>query len=203
MAAFLDAAGVMHLSPVPVLAVCVLVTGVALVLTTWWGRGRGLIPIGILLALALGVVTTVDSLDVPLRGDVGEHQWQPTALSAVRSTYRHRIGTMTVDLTAVPFAGADRSITATVGVGELVVLVPEGVGVDVTARAGIGAVQLFGRREAGGVGINRSASVAPASPEAGHVNLSLKTGMGRVEVERQVTLRLNPGAESEVPHAAA
>ena len=195
MAAFLDAAGVMHLSPVPVLAVCVLVTGVALVLTTWWGRGRGLIPIGILLALALGVVTTVDSLDVPLRGDVGEHQWQPTALSAVRSTYRHRIGTMTVDLTAVPFAGADRSITATVGVGELVVLVPEGVGVDVTARAGIGAVQLFG--------INRSASVAPASPEAGHVNLSLKTGMGRVEVERQVTLRLNPGAESEVPHAAA
>ena len=110
---------------------------------------------------------------------------------------------MTVDLTAVPFAGADRSITATVGVGELVVLVPEGVGIDVTARAGIGAVQLFGRREAGGVGINRSASVAPASPEAGHVNLSLKTGMGRVEVERQVTLRLNPGAESEVPHAAA
>jgi phage shock protein PspC (stress-responsive transcriptional regulator) len=211
LAAFLDAADVVHLSVAPVLAVCVLVTGIALVITTWWGRGRGLIPVGVLLALALGVATTVDSLDVPLRGDVGDRQWRPTDISAVRPAYRLRMGTMTIDLTGVSFTGTDRSITATVGVGELVVLVPEGVGVDVTARAGMGAVQLFGRREVGGVGILRSASVTPASPDTGHVTLRLKTGIGRVEVNRQVNLRLNPdrrldaplNSGLEVPRAAA
>jgi phage shock protein PspC (stress-responsive transcriptional regulator) len=188
LAAFLDAADVVHLSPVPVLAVCVLVTGVALVLTTWWGRGRGLIPIGILLALALGVATTVDSLDVPLRGEVGDRQWRPTDISAVRPTYRLRMGTMTLDLTSVSFTGADRSLVATVGVGELVVLVPDAVGVDVDARVGMGAIALFGRDDGGGVRVERTRTAPATTPDAGHLQLRLKTGIGRLEVRRASSL---------------
>jgi hypothetical protein len=196
VAAFLDTAGVVHVSPVPVLAACVLATGLALLVTAWWGRGRGLIPIGILLAIALGLSATADSLHVPLRGGVGDRQWHPTQVGDIRSPYRLRMGTMTVDLSSVPFAGADRTVVATVGVGELVVLVHEGVSVDVTARAGIGAVQLFGHREDGGVGVVRSVSVPAASPDSGHVTLRLRTGIGRVEVSHEVNLR-------EAPRAAA
>jgi hypothetical protein len=208
LAAFLDTAGVVHLSPVPVLAVCVLVTGLALVLTTWWGRGRGLIPIGILLALALGLATTVDSLDVPFRGEVGDRQWRPTNISAVRQTYRLRMGTMTVDLTGVPFAGTDRSLTATVGVGELVVLVPDAVGVDVDARMGLGAVALFGREDGGGLKVERARSVPAVVPDAGHLQLRLHTGIGRIEVRRASSLLpprpiLDPSRGLELPRAAA
>jgi phage shock protein PspC (stress-responsive transcriptional regulator) len=209
LAAFLDAADVVHLSPVPVLAVCVLVTGVALVLTTWWGRGRGLIPIGILLALALGVATTVDSLDVPLRGDVGDRQWRPTDISAVRPAYRLRMGTMTLDLTGVSFTGVDRSVIATVGVGELVVLVPDGVGVDADARVGLGAIALFGREDGGGVRVERTRAAPAITPDAGHLQLQLKTGIGRVEVRRASSLvpplkpSLDPNRGLEFPSAAA
>jgi len=206
-AAFLDTADVVHVSPVPLLATFVLVTGLSLLATARWGRGRGLIPVGVLLALALGVAATADSLHVPFRGGVGDRQWRPTALSDVRPVYRLRMGTMTIDLTAVPFAGADRTITATVGAGELVVLAPEGAAIDVDARAGIGAVQLFGRPESGGVSVERSASVAGSSPDAGHITLRLKTGVGRVEVNRQVNLRMRQDAaldpELEAPRAAA
>jgi phage shock protein PspC (stress-responsive transcriptional regulator) len=216
-AAFLDAAHVVDLSPVPVLAICVLVTGIALILTTWWGRGRGLIAVGIILALALGVATTADALDLPLRGEVGDRQWRPTDITAVRPEYRLRMGQLTVDLTAVSFAGIDRTVAASVGIGELVVLVPDAVGVDVNARVGMGAIGLFGREDGGGVGVERTRHAPAATPESGHLQLRMKTGIGRLEVRRASSLippfkpgfappwqpPIDPNRAVEVPDAAA
>jgi hypothetical protein len=47
---------------------------------------------------------------------------------------------MTVDLTRVPFGSAPRTVTASVGVGVLVIDVPPGAVVDVRAQSSIGSV---------------------------------------------------------------
>ena len=50
------------------LALSVLVVGLALVVGTWMGRARWLIPVGLLLSVALGAAVV---LDVPISGGTG------------------------------------------------------------------------------------------------------------------------------------
>jgi phage shock protein PspC (stress-responsive transcriptional regulator) len=105
----------------------------------------------ILLVLALIVISlvilatgaffgAVATTGVPLTGGIGQRIVQPTSPAQLQTTYRLAIGNMTVDLTRVPFGSAPRTVTASVGVGVLVIDVPPGAVVDVRAQSSIGSV---------------------------------------------------------------
>jgi hypothetical protein len=178
VAALLDSAGWVHLTVAGVLASGLILVGGALVLSAWFGRARGLIPIGILLLL---VTIPAATIDVPISGGIGERDYHPTAAREVRSSYELGIGHLTLDLRDVPLTDGITRVKSSLGIGELDVDVPADVQVDVTAHAGAGATDIFGRVE-GGWPQDTHRVAGPAG--TGALYLDLRVGAGSVKVRR-------------------
>ena len=141
-------------------------------------------------AFAVVVIATVFSVEamsgVPLRGGVGATQWRPTTASQVAPRYRLAIGNMRVDLSGVNFNRGTTHVTATVGIGHLVVELPQGAAVSVTAHSGLGDVQVFGQN-GGGFSTSQTMQLSGTStnsPDAPRIVLDAETGVGQVEVIR-------------------
>ncbi len=120
---------------------------------------------------------------VPLTGGVGQRVWQPSSIAPLQPDYRTAIGSMTVDLTHVAFGSTTTKLTASVGAGLLVVDVPSGVVVDVSAHSGIGSVTYGSSGEQSFETPGASASSVFGLPRPQLV-LTAEVGIGRVELER-------------------
>ena len=115
-----------------------------------WLAVTSLVTVLAIIAVVAATIFSVEALSgVPLRGGIGDSQWRPTTPAQVASQYRLAIGNMQVDLSAVDFKPGTTHVTATVGVGRLVVELPPGPAVSVTAHSGMGDVQLFGQDDGG------------------------------------------------------
>jgi phage shock protein PspC (stress-responsive transcriptional regulator) len=133
-----------------------------------------------LLILATGVFFgAVAMTGVPLTGGIGQRVVQPTTRAELQPLYRMAIGSLTIDLTHVPLGGGTRTVTATVGVGQLVVEVPRGVVVDVDAHSGIGKVT-YGSSGPEAFVVPLTA-FGPAQPQ---LVVDAQVGIGQVELER-------------------
>lgn len=109
-------------------------------------RTDGLVVLGLVLGtLALAASAS----DVSLEGPIGDRDYRPVESSDVRRDYDVAIGQLTLDLTATSFAASETEIDANVGIGDLTVIVPDDVVVDVDARVSAGEVTVFGRSEDG------------------------------------------------------
>ncbi len=138
----LDASGVVDVDLRVVVALGLALVGVALVVSAWFGRARGLIALGVLLALVVGALGLVD---VPLRGGIGDPTYHPRTVAGIDDDYALGVGNLAVDLRDVDFSGVSRRLHAQVGIGQLDVTVPEGVRVVVDGHVGVGALRAFGR----------------------------------------------------------
>jgi phage shock protein PspC (stress-responsive transcriptional regulator) len=177
--ALLDATGVVHVSLVVGLALTLLVVGGALLVASRWGRGRMLIPVGLVLSAVLCVVALAD---VPVRGGVGERTYRPLSLADVDTPYRLAAGDLTVDLGAVDLTGTSSRVVATVGAGTLTVVVPDDATVVVDGEVGAGELRVLGRYD-DGLGLDRR--VVDAGTEGGgRLLLRVRVGMGQLEVRR-------------------
>jgi phage shock protein PspC (stress-responsive transcriptional regulator) len=141
-----------------------------------------------LLAVLAVVVATLFSVEalsgVPLRGGIGDVQWQPTSAAQVAPQYRLGIGNMRLDLRDVAFRAGTTHVTASVGIGHLIVVLPPGPSVSVTAHAGMGDVQMFGQ-DVGGVSTGRTLRQGGAAPgNAARIVLNAQAGVGQVQVTR-------------------
>jgi phage shock protein PspC (stress-responsive transcriptional regulator) len=152
--------------------------GIGLVVGAWWGRARWLIAIGILL---VPIAIVASFITAPLEGGWGEHFAAPSSIGEIQDEYRLAGGRLTLDLRDVPRSAADREITASVGIGQLVVIVPELAGVDVTARVGAGTTWLLSDSQGPGTELETHRT---AGGSAGTYTLDLEVGMGEVLVER-------------------
>ncbi len=184
-AALLDVSGAVEVSLVGFLAVALILTGAGLVVGAWWGRARGLVALGIVLTLLLGFARVVD---VNVAGGIGERVARPATPGEVDDRYRLGMGSLTLDLRDLD-AGRIAPVEARVGIGELVVVLPFDAPVVVTARSGIGEVDLFGHSE-GGVGVERRVADAGAGRDPDDVEpgdeleIDAQVGIGRIEVRR-------------------
>ncbi len=174
---------------------CALALAVVLLVTSGRRGGsplRWLLVTSLVAVVAVAVVATatifsVEALSgVPLRGGVGDTQWRPTTVSQVAPRYRLAIGTMRVDLSDVEFGAGTMHVTATVGIGNLVVELPPGTAVSVAAHSGLGDVEVFGQND-GGFSTRRTVSAPGNSSNTAataRIVLDAETGVGRVEVTR-------------------
>lgn len=164
------------------LPIVLILVGVAIVVASRSGaRPGGLIAVGIVLT---GVMVIGSAIDFPLGGGVGERLERPATVSELREEYVLGIGQLTVDLTDLSAGalGADAHTRVRIGVGQLVVIVPEELPVLVFARATVGNVRVF-EDEEGGFGAEREAG--PGLDGRGSVlELVLSVGLGEVEVRR-------------------
>lgn len=153
------------------LAIGLILVGVAILAV---GRHGGLIALGVTLTVLLALAAMIN---VPLEGGIGERTHAPSSALDLRDEYRLAMGKMTVDLSALDPGQLTGDLIATVGMGELRVLLPPGLGVVVEGEAGAGEVLLLGDREAG-VGVS---NVARAEGD-GALQLVVEVGFGKVEV---------------------
>jgi hypothetical protein len=132
-----------------------IVLGIGLVIGTWWGRGRSLIASALVVSVVLACAAT---LDVPLRGGLGERTWEPTSASDLRSPYRLAIGNAELDLSGIDPNGGTVEVTASVAMGRLLVIVPSDVDLVLDGHTGFGHVE--------GAGSAMRAASASTSPRA-------------------------------------
>lgn len=127
-----------------------LLVGLALIVSAWFGRARGLIGVGLGLTAAM-VATSI--LDVPFRGGVGERRVVPlTAEEAVADDHRMIAGELTLDLTDLEVeAGTTLEVDASVVAGQLTVIVDDDQRwvIDAAVRAGQITVEGSTSEEAG------------------------------------------------------
>lgn len=163
-----------------VLAAAMLVIGVGLLIGTWYGRARWLLAIGLVLALVLVPVTAFQ--DVDFAGGAGERTWVPTASNG-RTDYDLGAGEATLDLRQLEQGSAD-TISARVGFGSLVVLIPEDLRVRISTEVGLGEViEDVDNRSVRTERFGDDRAVLELGPSTGpQLELDLQVGLGEIEV---------------------
>ena len=133
---FADVAGAdIHPSVYP--GTVLALTAAALLVGTWYGRAKLLIPIGILSALLTAGMTVIGP------GPYGERVYEPTTAAAVKSSYEHGAGRIVVNLDDVsdPDELDGRSIDIESRVGLVQVVVPTTVDAAITAHVRGGEIE--------------------------------------------------------------
>ena len=155
--------------------------GVILVVNARTGAShRGMIALGIVLTVLLSMGTVVA---FPVGGGIGERTERPTTPEQAAERFELGIGQLTLDLTGlpVPAAGGEATLVrARVGIGELIVVVPEGIAVRVEAKVGLGSAKVFDLED-GGFDVDLVSE--PQGAETA-LDLRVSVGIGEVSVER-------------------
>jgi len=178
----LERTGVVDFTVTAVLAIATMVVGISLMILARRGAHTGLIIFGTVLGL-LALLTAAAPLE-GFQGGVGDRLVEITSVDDIEPDYNLSMGKLTIDLTELSeFQGAE-SLNASVGMGELVVVVPEKVGVEVTARSGAGEVEIFGQ-QIDGMGLDQTYSSPGFDDPDDVLFLDISVFLGRVEVTNE------------------
>lgn len=176
----LERTGAIDVSVTAVLALATMVIGITLMLLAREGSHIGLIVFGIILALAT-LVTAVAPFE-GFQGGLGERVFEVSSVEDIRADYNVAMGTLTIDLREIDDLSAAAPLSASVGMGELIVRVPEGIAIRVEANVGAGEVEILGRATSG-VGLDESYETPGFDESREGMSLDLQVFTGRVEVK--------------------
>lgn len=165
-----------------VVAISLLIVGVASVVAAFAGRGRGLTPLGILLGLTFAGALVVEPI---VEDGVGDRDYVITSASVLADEYRLGIGELRVDLSDLEFPEGTTELDVELGIGQATVILPEDITVRIEGDVGAGELVIFGDEEDGirnELDVRRDAiGVDPDDPERLLVlDLSVGLGSGRV-----------------------
>jgi len=146
-----------------------LIAGIA-----WW-RGRIVVGIvlGVVVVLVAGVLLAVR---VPVLAGIGDRSYE-----TVHSKYTLGIGKLNLNLEDQQLPKGQTFVKATLGIGELRVIVPANATVDVDGHVQAGSVVLFGERDEG---THVHSHIVDRTGSGRVLVLDLHTGLGKVTVER-------------------
>jgi len=175
------------------LGIALVIVGGGVVLgSIFRNRSRGLIPLGLLLAVVLlpmGFAGSDGSSGITaLSRGVGVRAVAPTTAAMLEPSYELGIGELTIDLSRLDLMGETRTVDVNVAAGELQVLLPPDIGGFVSVESSVGSVSVdlldrFGDRV--DEGINISTGELPLGGSNGELYLKIKASVGDVQV-RQV-----------------
>ncbi len=157
--------------------------GVALVVSAFVGRARGLIALAIALSLFLA-----GGIHADLGHGAGNRTWAPmTAEEATHTMYDLGMGDATLDLTNLASsvvsapATAPIQLRAHVGAGNLAVYIPRDIPVQYNIRGSVSAgdIALLDTPRESGVNHTRTVTIGTSGPV---INLDLSTDLGNLVV---------------------
>ena len=174
----LDLADVIDVSAEAMAATILIIFGVGLIVSAWFGRARSLIGLGLAALVALVVIAAVD---MPLSGGFGERHVEPVSASEFGDPVRLAAGKITIDLTRFNDPDATGVLDASVGAGEIVVIYPDDIRLEATADVSAGDIN---RDLAGDIRVNGESVVHdPVGASKGTVRLNLDLGAGNIRFE--------------------
>lgn len=139
------------------------------------------------LALVATVVTAPLPANLNLSGGVGDRDWTPASVSDLEP-FRLGIGEATLDLRGLdPDELNGQEVVASVGIGQLVVIIPEDITVHLRANSAVGGVEIdaeelgIPRRPVSGLGVGENRVIGSGEPD---LVLVLDVGLGDVQLER-------------------
>lgn len=175
----LERIGTVDISVTAVLALATMVIGISLMLLATDGPHVGLIVFGTILGLV--TLLTAAAPFEGFQGGVGDRTIQVSSVDAIRTDYNLAMGTMTIDLREIDDVTDITQVTASVGMGELVIRVPRGADFSVDAEVGAGEIEILGRT-INGVGIDEAYETPGFDESNEGFILNLQAFTGRVEV---------------------
>jgi phage shock protein PspC (stress-responsive transcriptional regulator) len=134
--------------------------------------------LSILILVSGSFLVAVQVIGVPLEGGSGVKEWRPTTVAQVQHNYHGAFGQSTINLLNVPFTSQTLSITATQGVGTLIIDVPSNVLVSLRTHVGIGSVQ--NQR----MYFQKPAATKASKVTGANLELNLQVGVGLIEIRR-------------------
>lgn len=153
--------------------------GIALVVSTWHGRPRGLLPLGIALLLATGIAMA--PTEQISKTTVGDQTWTYTTQADLPASRSLDVGSLTVDLRSLTLT-SDVDVTFNRQVGETRIILPAGRNVIVDVSLEAGQYTLPNSTDDGlGLSAQYRDITDPAKPTL-HIHLTQK--LGEVVVER-------------------
>lgn len=178
----LERVGAIELTATTVLAAATIVVGIAVMILSTDGPHVGLIIFGVVLAMA----ATASAL-TPLegfQGGIGERMVDIASVGEIEADYNVAMGQLTIDLRDLDELSSPVSLSASVGMGELLVIVPEGVQFEVNANAGAGQIEILGEAK-DGLGVEDNYATAGFDEAGAGFSFELDVFMGRVEVRNE------------------
>ena len=176
----LDATGAVHVDWRIVLAAAAVGLGLLVAVGALTGQA-----VGGVVVLGLGVLATLAlafAVRVPIFSGIGNEVDHPATAAAVQSSYEHGIGDYRLDLQDVSFPVGSTHVKVTLGIGNLIVRVPQDVTVAVDGRASAGDVRLLGHED-NGTHVHEKVVEAGSHP-ARVLVLDARVGIGELKVER-------------------
>jgi phage shock protein PspC (stress-responsive transcriptional regulator) len=189
--ASLQVTGVTDLPLVVIPAVALAILGVGILVGSVAGRARWLLWFAVPTLLVTIMVSFIpanlgENLASGLRTGVGERSWTPVTVVEATQDYELGIGSATLDLTGltIPAGVTTVPVDASVGIGELIVTVPDDVRVIVDASVGTGDLTIEGVERQTGPSPSIDTEL-PDGPATGPViELTVRTNLGSLEVSR-------------------
>jgi hypothetical protein len=187
----LEVTGVVDLAPVVIPAVALAILGLGILVGAWVGRARWLLWFAIPTLFITLIASFIPSdlganLRDTLDAGVGQRSWTPTTVIEASRPHELGIGSARLDLSdlVIPAGVTTVPVEANVGLGELIVTVPDDARVIVDASVGTGDLTIEGVR--GPTDPSPSIdTVLPGGPDTGPViELTLHTNVGSLEVSR-------------------
>jgi hypothetical protein len=159
------------------LAAVLAVVGVGLLIGSVIGNGRWLVPLAVILAPALWLSSQVTVWSA------GEIVRTPRSAGELASTYELGAGRIDLDLTRIEDVAAldGRTVEIDITVGEVVVLVPDGVDLTVTASQAVGESSVLDRRKDG---LDNDLTVTEPDTPDPNMHLVIDAVAGDLEVSR-------------------
>ena len=164
------------------LAASVAVVGAGVVAGFQLGRRvGGLIVLGLVLLAAFGVAA---SLPVDLSSGIGDRNERPLAAGSIEREYELGIGDFTLELADADLPAGTTRVDAKLGIGELVVTVPEDAALVIDAHTGLGRVDVLGRED-DGAGAHERVVAPGATADSPVLQLDADVAIGNLEVRRE------------------
>ncbi len=164
-----------------VVSIVLIALGLALVVTA---RSRARTVPLVVLGAILTVGLAVGSSDLGVSGGFGERVLRPTVITG-SERYRLSAGELQVDLRQVDFS-PERTTTvrADIGVGRMLVRVPDGVGVRVDVDIRFGSATVFGEQLDIHGNARDTVETDGYDQAERRVHLVLHAGLGQIDVDR-------------------
>jgi hypothetical protein len=166
---------------VVVIATALAIVATGLLVGAFVGRSRGLIALGVALVLLLIPLAAIPN-DVRWNAGAGagERVYRVTSPEDLQPTYELGVGQLTLDLRRLD-PSEPLQIDASVGIGELRVLLPATGAVATSSNVAVGTIDIPGEKPPDGVDVSRTwERTAETDFAAGSLDLTLSTGLGQI-----------------------